>query len=200
MLGCLKAQCYDFAAMIRTMQFAAALLAALLCLQPALAQEEEGSESELQEQQNNSQLYFRMTEADAESVLSDTENWVEITRVETDSVLEIECVYMEQITYKVMFFNGECFYIEKSALVSSDNVKTTFDRFADKLGPTEEVSESSDKSVIFARWKFDGREVSLSATARGRETYQLIFEEFDPDVRKQAELIQQNELRGGAAG
>lgn len=137
---------------------------------------------------------FNMEQSAAEEVLQDEKNWEIMYRVDTTQTCSIACVYQGAVFYRLSFYQGRCYSMEKRAEVPVAQVDAAFKYYLDKLGQTDEMATSADEKLVFSRWTAKNRELSLTAAARATGIYMLTYEEQDPLIAQDAEHAMDEEL------
>jgi hypothetical protein len=138
---------------------------------------------------------FDMEQQDAEEILQG-EDWQILFRIDTTSVSEIAAVYKEQLFYRLGFYGGRCYSLEKRAEVPGSEVEAAFKSYGERYGETREATRNDSGSLVFSRWLLKGRELSLMSSASHSDNglYKLTAEEVDPDTASQARHAQEREL------
>jgi hypothetical protein len=165
------------------------IILALALTAPALAKKEPVVDGAL--------LKYGMAQAEAEKVIADKAFWQVAYRVDTASTSEIACVWDHSVFYKVKFFEGKCYFIEKRAIVSRDEIDTLLQMYRGAYGDTPEATSDHQGRLIFSRWTMTNREVTINAMRLKDGRYKLFYEEFDPVEIGAARRAQEAELGEG---
>jgi len=141
--------------------------------------------------------YFRfgMSLADAENALKQSKDFKIAYRVDTTQTSDLACVYQGAVYYRLSFYQGRCYSMEKRAELPQDQVDTIFEYFKGKLGATPEATRSQDMSLMYARWKFKDRDISLTGSVRSSGLYMITYEEVDNETAGEAKRVQEDELQ-----
>jgi len=143
-------------------------------------------------------LTFGMSLADAEKVVGKSgksKDWVIVYRIDTTQTCDMACVYQKTTYYRLGFYQGTCYSVEKRAEVPADSVEGIFAHFKELHGDTPENAHSADGSLMYARWALKTRDVALTAQRRDDGSYVMTYEEVDPVKRGDALHAQESELQ-----
>jgi hypothetical protein len=143
-------------------------------------------------------LTYGMSLADAEKVVGKdgkSKDWVIVYRIDTTQTCDVACVYQKTTYYRLGFYQGTCYSLEKRAEVPGDSVESVFARFKEINGETPENAHSADGSLMFARWALKTRDVALTAQRRDDGTYTVTYEEVDPIKRGDALHARESEMQ-----
>lgn len=145
-------------------------------------------------------VHFGMKVEDVEKLVEDEEDWQIAYKIKTASTMDIACRYKKQIYFQARFYQGRCYYLEKRAEASLEEVKQVFAHYLDKFGESPEGTQSRDGRLMFARWDKDEREISLTADMRSNGNYILTYEDIEPGVIGEANYVQEQEIRNSQQG
>lgn len=132
---------------------------------------------------------------EAEALLKDSANYELAYRVDSASTADIFVRYRQHTLYLGHFLDGECISVEKRAIVSRESMEEMFAAYSEVMGPPGKGSESRDGQLHYSRWSWRDRELELSANSRSDGGFLLIHQEYSPQLRRDAVLRQQQELR-----
>ena len=79
---------------------------------------------------------FGMSQADLNSALANEKDWEIAYRIRTTQTEEIACTWRDKVLYRLSFYQGACYGIEKSAEVPREEVDRVFAYFGERLGQT----------------------------------------------------------------
>lgn len=138
---------------------------------------------------------FGMSITDAEAALKKSKDFRIAYRVDTTQTSDMACVYKEAIYYRLSFYQGRCYSMEKRAEVPQEQIDPVFTYFKGKLGATPEATRSQDQRLLYVRWTFKNREISLTGSARSNGAYMITYEEVDNETAGEARRVQEDELQ-----
>jgi len=119
-------------------------------------------------------------------------------RIDTPSTNEIVCVYQEREFYRIRFYQGACYFIERRAEIEAEAVPIAFEQFSAEYGETPEITQSHDQRLWYGRWMLKNRDVELTAYDRFEGQYILTYQEFDPLLLGEALHVQEQEVASGS--
>ena len=140
------------------------------------------------------QLQFGMDLVDAQQRVADEKNWEIAYKIDTPSANDIACRYKEDVMYLAQFFEGRCYSLEKRAIVTKDEAMRIFEHYTETLGPTPEITNSRDESLLFGRWSLKDREIELTAYEHNSGNYVAIYVEYDPIAKGEALYARDSEM------
>ncbi len=140
------------------------------------------------------QLVYGMDLQDAQQRVADEKNWEIAYRIDTPSTNDIACRYKQDVIYLAQFYQGRCYSLEKRAMVTKDEALRIFEHYTELLGPTAEITNSRDESLLFGRWALKDREIELTAYEHHDGQYLAIYTEFDPLAKGEALYARDNEM------
>jgi hypothetical protein len=175
------------------MKAAVCLLAALALVSGAMPDTALAKEQRV-DFTGSEQLEYGMPLTEADRLLQDEKKWEVAYRVETSQTCDIACRYNKQIMYLAQFYLGHCYYVEKRALVDFAAAQEAFTYYSEKLGPSPELTNSRDHSLLFARWGGPDREIELTAYEHHTGGYMLMYIELNPLVQGEAAHAREQEL------
>jgi len=144
------------------------------------------------------QFAFGMELAEANQRLEkDEKNLAVMYRVDTPSTNEFVCVYKETEFYRVRFFEGRCYFIERRAEIDAGRVPELFTQFGEAYGETPESTQSRDQRLWYGHWMLQDRDVELTAYQRDGDLYVVTYQEFEPLTVGEALRVQETELGSG---
>lgn len=144
------------------------------------------------------QFAYGMEIAEANKRLEgDEENLAVMYRVDTPSTNEFACVYKETEFYRVRFFEGRCYFIERRAELDGDRVPELFTQFGEVYGETPESTQSRDQRLWYGHWMLKDRDVELTAYQRDGDVFVITYQEFEPLTVGEALRMQEQELGSG---
>jgi hypothetical protein len=145
------------------------------------------------------QFRYGMSYGEADALLAKREgDFIIQYRIDTASTNEIVCIYNESEFYRIRFFQGYCYFIERRAEAASGEIAGLFDQFIEKYGDSPEITQSSDRQLWYGRWMFNDRDIELTAYTGHEDMYILTYQEFDPILLGEALYTQEQEVLGGS--
>jgi len=140
-------------------------------------------------------------------------HWNVLGEVSTPSTSEIRCIWREELFYILRFYKGRLYHMEKRAEQEPEGVGEAFTYYLTNIPINEDRGEyldamptpdggiqpvhNDDNSLIYCRWHLEDREVEVTAQANDDGLYMMYYEEFDPELRTEAEHVRQAELQAG---
>jgi len=118
-------------------------------------------------------------------------------RIDTPSTNEIACVYKESEFYRIRFFQGTCYFIERRAEIEAEAVPVAFEQFSAEYGETPEMTQSHDQRLWYGRWMLKDRDVQLTAYDRAEGQFFITYQELDPLLLGEALHVQEQEVASG---
>ena len=144
------------------------------------------------------QFAYGMEIAEANKRLEgDEENLAVMYRIDTPSTNEFVCVYKETEFYRVRFFEGRCYFIERRAEIDAGRVPEFFSQFGEAFGETPESTQSRDQRLWYGHWMLKDRDVELTAYQRDGDVYVVTYQEYEPLTVGEALRVQETELGSG---
>jgi hypothetical protein len=160
---------------------------------PVFAKEAKGAKGSRFLEQD--QLQFGMDLAAAQKLVADTKQWEIAYRIDTPSTNDLACRYQEDVMYLAQFYQGQCYSVEKRAVVTKDEAMEIFKHYTELLGPTPEITNSRDERLLYGRWTLKDREIELTAYEHHTGEYMAIYNEYDPLVRGEAITARDSEVQ-----
>jgi hypothetical protein len=115
-------------------------------------------------------------------------------RIDTPSTNEIACVYQESEFYRVRFYQGSCYFIERRSEIEAEAIPGVFEQFTAEYGESPEVTQSRDQRLWYGHWMLRDRDVELTAYDRAEGRFILTYQEFDPLLLGEALRVQEQEV------
>jgi hypothetical protein len=141
------------------------------------------------------QFHYGMGVVEANERLAKNEDDFAIQyRIDTPSTNEIVCVYQESEFYRIRFYQGTCYFIERRAEIEAEAVPTAFEQFSAEYGETPEITQSHDQRLWYGRWMLKNRDIELTAYDRSGGQYILTYQEYDPMLLGEALHVQEQEV------
>ncbi|MCC7477763.1 hypothetical protein IT575_04830 [bacterium] len=170
------------------------LFGQFLAPQPVAAKEKARPAGE-QHFLSNEPFSYQMSLEDAEKLVSDPEKWKVVFRIDTTSTTDLAVVYQRQFFWRISFYRGSLYAIEKRGEVEPELVEATFKAMGEKFGESREATRSEDGDLVYSRWRLDNLEVALTASREPDGRYRITYEEADRDMLSTARRKQEQELQ-----
>lgn len=141
------------------------------------------------------QFRYGMVIGEADEWLAKNESdFIVQYRIDTPSTNEIACIYEETEFYRVRFYQGTCYFIERRAEIDAEALPALFEQFTAEYGESPEVTQSRDQRLWYGHWILRDRDVELTAYDRFEGKYILTYQEFDPLLLGEALRVQEQEV------